>query len=123
MALSGKAEKEFAPAPFIVQRINNNAGVEEIGSHLPGNHFVHPSFAFLAEFLHPSNGSGLEFRMIFVLPCTRNVLQRPDLLKTPEFSFGCLREKFAAAALADQSVDFGDDGLGDDDVSSPCVHK
>ena len=60
--------------------------------------------------------------MIFVLPAAGDILQSSDLLQSAELFFRGLGKKFTPATLANQSVDLGHQGLGNDDMGSSSAH-
>lgn len=121
MPLLYQIQKEFPPVVFVVECVDNDAGVEKVGCHLMAS-FVELPIAFLTELSYPSGRPDPEFRMVFVFPGTRHILQSTDLLKSSELFFGGLGKKLATSALPDQAVDFADQGLRDDDVGSSRAH-
>ena len=83
--------------------------------------FMKVAVAFPAKFFDPARRAHLQFRMIFIFPGSGNVLESADLLKPAKFFFSRLRQKLAASALADQSVDLADQRFRNDDVGSPSA--
>ena len=82
---------------------------------------MQPLFAFLAEFLHPPSGSAFEFGVVFIFPSPSDAFQRLDLLKASKLLLSSLGEKFAAPALANQSVNLAHERFGNDDVCAPIA--
>jgi len=68
MALLDQAEEQIAPTALAIQSVDDDAGIEKVGSRLPPGGPVQPLFAFLPEFPHPPSGSDLEFRVVFIFP-------------------------------------------------------
>jgi len=123
MPLLDQTQKQIAPTALAIQSVDDNAGVNEVGSHLPPGGPVQPLFAFIAEFLHPPSGSAFEFRVVLILPSRSHTLQRLDLLKPAKLLFSSLGEKLAASALANQSVNLAHERFGDDDVCASIAHS
>jgi hypothetical protein len=118
-----QAQEQIAPAALAVQSVDEDAGVNEVGSHLPPGGPMQPLFAFLAEFLHPSSGADLEFGVVLIFPRPSHAFQRLDLPKPSQFLLSSLGEKLAAPALADQSVNLAHERFGNDNVCAPVAHS
>jgi len=97
--LLDQAQEQIAPAALAIQGVDDDAGVNEVGGHLPPGGPVQPLFAFLAEFLHPPSGSDFEFRVVSIFPSPSHTFQRLDLLEPSKLLLGSLGEKLAAPAL------------------------
>ncbi len=74
MPLPDQAKKKNAPGPLVIEDVNNDAGVEKVGGHLPAATVVEPLVTLLAELLDPGRGAALEFGMILVFPGSGDIL-------------------------------------------------
>src|SRR5215469_4250802 len=122
MTLLHQPEEKLPAVALIIQSINDDAGVEKVGRHLSPEAAMQSLIALFAQLFHPTGGTDLELRMVFVLPGAGNILQGSDLLQTSKFLLRRLSEKLAAPAFTNQSVDFCNEGLRNDDVGAPCAH-
>src|SRR5215831_7118860 len=122
MSLPYQPEENLSSAALMIQSINDDAGIEKVCCHLSPETPMQSLIALFAQLLHPMGGTGLELRMVFVLPGTGNILQGSDLLQTSKFLLRRLSQKLAAPAFTNQSVDFRHEGLRNDDVGAPCTH-
>ena len=75
MTLFEKIEKQITAAAFVVESVNDDAGIKKISGHLPADGLLQAPFAFLPEFFHPPRGARSEFRVVLVLPRAGRALQ------------------------------------------------
>jgi hypothetical protein len=123
MTLLDQTQEEVAAAAFVIEGVNDDAGIEKVSSHSAADGPFQPPFAFLSEFLHPTSGSSNQFGVIFILPGSSQAFQCPDLLKAPKFLLSSLSKELSTPALADQSVNLADERFRDDDVCASGAHS
>ena len=82
---------------------------------------MEPPVALLAQFAHPLRASGLQLRVIPILPGTSCLFERFDLLEATELLFSGLGQELAPTALANQAVDLAHERFRNDDVGAPSI--